>query len=260
MEDSNMTRRVLRGSILKKSLIIVSFMLGSASVQTPLALAQHGGHPGVGGAHAVSPPISPVPILHPPIRPRVSSAPPVAAFRAGGLIFRPHPMRPFPPVFPLHGAPIFFSGPFWRYWAGWGYNSCWWTSCYLFWNWGFGYNTLPFYEYGPENYVLPQIYEYPVYLYGESRRELPQLYLKDGTVYRVTDYWLVDNQLHFTTIEAGDTKSVEHVIGFDELDLQATIDRNTQRGFRFVLRNEPVEQYLRDHPDQTPPIWPSPKD
>ena len=95
-------------------------------------------------------------------------------------------------------------------------------------------------------------------MYGDYRRDLPQLYLKDGTMYSVTDYWLVDNQLHFTMIEEGGTKSVEHVIGFDELDLQTTIDVNTQRGFRFVLRNEPLEQYLRDHPDQTPPLWSAP--
>ncbi|HXZ34252.1 MAG TPA: hypothetical protein VEH30_18410 [Terriglobales bacterium] len=67
-------------------------------------------------------------------------------------------------------------------------------------------------------------------------------YLKDGTVYNVTDYCLVDGQIHFTMLEEGGTKSVEHVIGFDELDLQKTIDVATQRGFRFVLRNEPLKQ------------------
>ena len=57
----------------------------------------------------------------------------------------------------------------------------------------------------------------------------------------------------------GSPQSVKHVIGFDELDLPTTIDVNTQRGFRFVLRNEPLEQYLRDHPDQAPPLWSAPK-
>jgi len=49
------------------------------------------------------------------------------------------------------------------------------------------------------------------------------------------------------------------VIGFDELDLQRTIDVNTQLGFKFVFRNEPWEKYLQDHPDLTPPVGPPPQ-
>jgi len=44
------------------------------------------------------------------------------------------------------------------------------------------------------------------------------------------------------------------VIGSEELDLQRTIDVNTRRGFRVVVRNEPIEEYLRDHPDLTPQL------
>jgi hypothetical protein len=100
----------------------------------------------------------------------------------------------------------------------------------------------------------PQVYETPVYDYGEERT-LPRLYLKDGTIVSVTDYWLVDDQLHFT-IQEDDEKPVEQAIPFDELDLQKTVDANTRRGFRFVLRDEPFEQYLRDHPDGAPPAVP----
>jgi hypothetical protein len=64
----------------------------------------------------------------------------------------------------------------------------------------------------------------------------------------VTDYWVVDGQLHFTMPKQGGTKPVEHVISFDELDLQETINVNTARGFRFVLRNQPIEKYLGDNP------------
>jgi hypothetical protein len=72
----------------------------------------------------------------------------------------------------------------------------------------------------------------------------------------VTDYWLVDGQLHFTMIEEEGTRPVEHVISFDELDLQKTVDVNTWRGFRFVLRDQPIDQYLSDHPDVEPaPGW-----
>ncbi len=85
-------------------------------------------------------------------------------------------------------------------------------------------------------------------MYGEESQDLPQLFLKDGTVLNVTDYWLVDDLLHFTMIEQEGTTPVEHVIPFEALDLQRTIDVNTGRGFHFMLRNEPVEQYMRDHP------------
>jgi len=146
---------------------------------------------------------------------------------------------------------------FYRYGFGLGFNSLWWPTCGPFWDWGFNCFGLPFYGY--ESYVLPQAYEYPVYQYSGEGRELPQLYLKDGTVYSVIDYWLVDGQIHFTMLDEGGTKSVEHVTGLDQLDLQKTIDVATQRGFRFMLRDEPVEQYLRDHPDPTPPVAPLPK-
>ena len=100
---------------------------------------------------------------------------------------------------------------------------------------------------------VSQVYEPPVYVYGEERPDLPQIYLKDGTILNVTDYWLVDDQLHFMMIEENGTTAMEHVIPFDALDLQTTVDANTRRGFRFMLRNEPVERYLRDHPDGPPP-------
>lgn len=182
------------------------------------------------------------------------------------------PRRPrFPgPIFPIFGPPNFgfFGSPFFGLGLGFGFNSVWWPSCGPFWGWGYGCNAYPYYDYGygfdgyspnnleaqVENQSGPQIYENPyatppVYLYGGGVRELAQLHLKDGTIYYVTDYWLVNDQLHFTTIEEGGTKSVEHVIDFDQLDLQRTINENTARGFRFVLRNEPIEQYLEDHPD-----------
>jgi len=151
------------------------------------------------------------------------------------------------------------GAPFFRFGPGWGFNPFWWPAYSPFWGWGFGCSALPFYGYGFGSYGYPLTYVCPPYPYREEGRELPQLYLKDGTVYNVTDYWLVNGQIHFTTVEEGGTKSVEHVIGFDELDLQTTIDVNMRRGLRFVLRNEPLEQYLRDHPDLTPPDGPPPE-
>jgi hypothetical protein len=180
-----------------------------------------------------------------------------------------YPLRPRFPIFPGTGFGFGFGAPFFGF--GLGFNSFWGPSCGPYWGWGFGCNMLPFYDYGYgygnygyspsenlegqiENQNAPLIYGNPSgpglgYAYGGGERELVELYLKDGSVYNVTDYWLVSDQLHFTTIDANAGQPVEHAIDFDRLDLQKTIDVNTQRGFRFVLRNEPVEQYMQDHPD-----------
>jgi hypothetical protein len=96
-------------------------------------------------------------------------------------------------------------------------------------------------NYSPEGRSVPPTNGYPTQRHDRERRGLSQLYLKDGTVYNVTDYWLENGQIHFTIPEEGGTKSVQHAIGFDELDLQRTVDVNTQRGFGFVLRSEPME-------------------
>ena len=101
-------------------------------------------------------------------------------------------------------------------------------------------------------------YDNPPFLYGQGARDLVELFFKDGTVFDVRDYWLVDGQIHFTMLDDRGTKLAEHVRDFDELNLQTTIDVNTERGFRFTLRNEPLEQYLRNHPDASPQDSPSP--
>ena len=55
-------------------------------------------------------------------------------------------------------------------------------------------------------------------------------------------------------IEEEGTKTAEHVIPFDALDVQTTVKANTRSGFRFMLRNEPFEQYVRDHAEGPPPV------
>jgi hypothetical protein len=88
----------------------------------------------------------------------------------------------------------------------------------------------------------------------------------------VTDYWLVDGKLHFTTASVYTGKQTETIIDIGELDLQRSVDVNTERGFRFVLRPAPIEEYLRnegapaENPAQplpasgaTPPSPPSPQ-
>jgi len=82
---------------------------------------------------------------------------------------------------------------------------------------------------------------------GSASPSHPQLVFKDGTTYTVTDYWRVNDQLHFITIEEGGTKSVPHTMPLGELDVQRTTDANAAQGFRFVLRDEPIEQWLEHH-------------
>ncbi len=238
------------------------------------ALAQHtGGRVGAPPVShpTVSRPVAPVrsPLVSPGsrgflIRPPYEVLPP-----RGFIVGYPYPRGPIRPRRPIHPIGILpppgigvFGIPFFGLGFGWGLGPGLWLGCDPFWFWNYGCNGSSFYEYGPgynspsvePSYTQPQaeVQNWPIY-YGEANPQFVQLYLKDGTVYNVTDYWLVNGQLRFKTVEQSGTKVVEHEIDFALLDLQTTIDENTQRGFRFVLRNEPLEQYLRDHPSSGSP-------
>jgi hypothetical protein len=80
----------------------------------------------------------------------------------------------------------------------------------------------------------------------------PQLVFKDGTTYTVADYWRVDDQLHFLTVEEGGTRSVPHTAAFEDLDVQRTTNADAAQGFRFLVRDEPIEQWLEHHAQHTP--------
>ena len=114
----------------------------------------------------------------------------------------------------------------------------------------------------PFSYPVPYPVPYPVWNFiaplptyvfvGSASASHPQLVLKDGTTYTVTDYWRVNDQLHFITVEEGGTKSVPHTVPFGDLDVKRTTDTNTAQGFRFVIRDEPIEQWLEHHPRRAP--------
>jgi hypothetical protein len=246
--------------IFNKLLIVVSCSL-AVCASTRSALAQHPAGRTGGVLHMPAPPVPHVPIssapmIHAPIIYAPISTPRISITPSGGgpgtAVFLPprRPIRRFPPVLVVYESPFLFGGPFW------GMNSCGAATCDLFWFWTLGSTTVS--SPGPTNYIS-QVNETPVYVYGEERPDLPQLFLKDGTILSVTDYWVVDNQLHFTMIEENGAKPSEHVIPFDTLDLQTTVDANTRRGFRFMLRNEPFQQYLRDHPEGPPPTVTPPR-
>jgi len=249
---------VLRASILRKILVVVAGVLTSACVQVPVTFAQHvgggGGHVGGagrvgGGGRVAAPHVTAPPFSHAAIpRTRVYAGPRPVGVGNPGFHLRQRP------IFRIQ-RPVFFAAPYVG--VGLGFNSFGWPGCGPVWDWGFGCVASPLYGFGFENYATVQPYENPAYLDGQAERELVWLFLKDGTAYSVTDYWFVNGQVHFRLFEDGGAKS-EHVIPADQLDLQRTIDVNTRRGFRIVQRDQPWEQYLRDHPDLTPPELPPP--
>lgn len=215
---------------------------------------------------------------------------PPVRLNPNSFLFRPHPPSPLPhppqPV-PIFFVPVFFGTPF--SFCG-GFNSFGWPACDSFWGpgcnfspfyrygygyWGYGYGGFPYNGYdfgslglatgttvysstaGEQTTTTIQSYVSPSYPTDARARDLVQLFFKDGTVVDVTDYWLVDGQLHFLTVDERGEKAVEHVLPFDTLDLQTTVDVNTGRGFRFQLRSESMEQYFRNHPEVVPMVDPN---
>lgn len=232
----------------------------------------------------IAPPVAsqpvPAPQMRPPISRPLSSNPPLAGFGTPGFPAHRFPVRPGPPFRPVVRPPIivppvFVSPSFPGFGLGFGFgfgiNSFWPYNCGPAFFWQFGCGVGPAYGYGlgyygpytgptysndQQPYVGP-VYPAPLNLYGGAERDLAELFMKDGTVYDVLDYWVVDNQLHFTINEGGDSPT-EHVVSLDDLDMQKTIDVNTQRGFNFTLRNEPIDQYLQDHPEVGSPSTTAP--
>jgi hypothetical protein len=234
---------VFRVSNLKKILMVAASVLACACFRTPPALAQHLGHVGGGGNARIGVRVA---------APHVIAAPPSRPMFLG-----PHagfPERPFL----IFRRPLFIRAPL--LWSWQAFNSSWWLYCGPIWGWNSGCGDFFFSAPTTEHYLAPPMtYASPVYLYSLDGHQLVQLYLKDGTAYSVNDYWFVDKEIHFTMLDESGTKSVEQAIAFDDLDAQRTIDVNSRRGFRVVMRNEPLEQYLRDHPDLTPPLLQPPQ-
>lgn len=253
-----MARLGLHNSPSTNGRLLAVFILGCA-LYAPVAVAQRPGGHVVGGHAAPGPHISAPHFAPPPV-----SRPPIMASRP---VTEPgaHGFGPFPIFFPRH-RPFFFAQPFFGFGAELWLESYWWMNCGSPWTWQFGCYGLPNYGnvYGsdPETYQAPQPYPVQVYVYGHEQPDFVQLYLTDGRMYNVADYWFVNDQIHFTMTEQlpdGATKPVERAIPFEDLDLQTTIQVNSRRGFRFVMRDEPWEKYLHDHPDTTPPLVTPPK-
>jgi hypothetical protein len=61
------------------------------------------------------------------------------------------------------------------------------------------------------------------------------LYLKDGSSFAVSDYWLADGKLHYVTSYGGDNSVDE-----SRVDLQRTVNENAARGVDFTLKPQPA--------------------
>ena len=255
-------------SVARRSFRFTSFVFGSFVFFTIPAWAQRpvipAPHAPAAPVHFAPPPVYHAPMMQPPVmRPPTIYSPIYNPPRfgithtpgLGGSIVLP-PVRPIrPPLRPTSPIIYYVYSPRFLYNDP-RDNFCWWTSCDMFWPWLSGYTSIS--SPGPIAYA-PQTVQTPVYVYGGEREDFPQLYLKDGTIVNATDYWVVDGQLHFKVLEAIGEKPVEQTIPFDDLDLQKTIDANTARGFRFVLRNAPYDEYVRDHPEPPPALTPEKK-
>jgi len=237
-----MGRFVPGGSIPRKILMLAACALVCAWVHPPVALAQRGGGRIAGGGRVIGRVSGPRAFAAAPFR--GAGSPDFGIARGRVHFFR---------------RPRFFDRPFLALEHNWDFNYFYWMDCGPYRGWGVGCNGLPADENGFENYVTRPAYEIRLYRYGSEPRELVELYMKDGSIYDATDYWFVNGQVHFTMVEEDGTKAVEQVMDQDELDFQTTIDVNTRRGFRMVMRDEPWTEFLREHPNITPPALTPPQ-
>ena len=80
------------------------------------------------------------------------------------------------------------------------------------------------------------------------------LFLKDGSVYALTDYWVAGGKLHYMTNYGG-----ENSIDLDKIDIQRTVDVNSKRGIDITLRPAPAPAPESQGPEQQPTQPPDPQ-
>jgi hypothetical protein len=146
-----------------------------------------------------------------------------------------------------------YCDPFWGCPAGYGYggyyNGGWGYSGNQIYNDssdGGSYESAPSNEFNPSRFAYPP--EEPAKTGGGSSSDATVvLFLKDGTVYAVTEYWVADNKLHYVTNYGG-----ENAIDLDTIDMQRTVDVNAKRGVTITLRPTPQTQAAPDAPPVPP--------
>jgi hypothetical protein len=88
---------------------------------------------------------------------------------------------------------------------------------------------------------------------AEANAPLVMLYLKDGSVYALSNYWVADGKLHYKTQYGG-----ENSVPLDQIDIQHTVDVNAKRGVNITLRPAP-DAVPAPQPSPSPDAAPSPQ-
>jgi len=146
--------------------------------------------------------------------------------------------------FPFSGFGFGF-GPTW--FGPWGWDN----DGFGFQNYGYPYESSMSADIEARVENQPQYYESAPYGFGEQYptyepesagpppaaapdTPLVMLYLRDGTVYALTNYWVAGGRLHYVTQYGG-----ENSVGMDQVDIQRSVDVNGHRGVNITLRPAP---------------------
>jgi hypothetical protein len=152
------------------------------------------------------------------------------------------------------GGGLYWNNPWWG-WPGYGYYG--YPAGYGLYGYDDTYNNGPS---GYDNSAPPE--NYPANdqgattlqnspdTSGAQKLNVPVLlYMKDGSVYSVSRYWVANGKLHFVLISG-----VENSVDMDQFDLQRTIDVNAKSGVTFTL--DPDPNASQPAPTTTPPPAP----
>jgi len=101
------------------------------------------------------------------------------------------------------------------------------------------------YSYEPAPEFLTQ--QEPPPTDANANQPVVDLVMKDGTVFGVTSYWLLNDRLYYVT-----TYQIQSSIPMDQLDLQKTVDMNWKRGVAFTLTPQPPAREPQQNPQPRP--------
>jgi hypothetical protein len=77
------------------------------------------------------------------------------------------------------------------------------------------------------------------------------IYMKDGTVYTVRDYWMLDGELHYISISG-----VQKSVNLDLVDFPRTNTENAKSGVRFIFKSAPSVTAPPPDGNAAPPAQP----
>ena len=258
------------------------FVSGSVWQAPPSAAMRSGAQPSpshfmstdeaaASGTRIAAPPVEPHGMRGPLAASTTLRSTPRSATGATFAHARPSPLHigPFPP---RRVQPVFFFGGcgFFPGFCGYGFLPYWCDPWLAQWGCGAGYGYGGFAlggyyggggygnviygdstdessvsnEFNPSRYSFPQAGPEPSSGGSSSSSDSEVvLFLKDGTVYAITDYWVADGKLHYVTNYGG-----ENSIDLDTIDMQRTVDVNARRGVSITLRPAPAPPSTPDAP------------